>query len=236
MYDLEGDTQREALLAIDDNRSKLSSSPNKTAWKVPRIVAAGTSALLVMVLVMVVATSRGNHPIEFQSFSDQDELQVDFHRIDSISRPIPPLHPHHHATVRYTSRMEPGGNISYRREITAPCDHGMLLFSIGPARDDLPYKYDVYDDAYLFSDNKGLCIRYPDYTGYQVSKSPFWNPTDPMTIELKDLDPNKMHWISSREVNPSHSKKSVDKKIIGDYAVIAKHSFYTPHYYVSYFN
>ena len=154
------DTQREALLAIDDNRSNLASSPNKTtaAWKVARATVVAGAAALSLLLLMLVASSRGNHSVEFQLLSREDELQIDFHRVDALSKPIPPIHPHHYATVHYTSRMESGGQISYRRDITAPCDNGMLLFSIGPAKDDLPYKYDVYDDGYLFSDNKGLCI------------------------------------------------------------------------------
>ena len=133
--------------------------------------------------------------------------------------------------VTYSSHMDSDGSISYRRDIEAPCEHGMLLFSVGPAKDDLPYKYDIYEDAYLYSDNGGLCIFYPTYTGFQISSEPWWTPTDPMRIDVKPLDKSKMHWISSRFVNPHKSKKTVDGKIAGDYVIIAKHDFYTPHYY-----
>ena len=147
-----------------------------------------------------------------------------------LMKPIPPFHPHHQGQVTYSSTMKSDGSIVYRRDINAPCDYGMLLFNIGPAHDNLPYQYDVYDDAYLFSDNNGLCVFYPSYNGYQTAPFPFWKAMDPMKIIIKPLNTHTMHRISSRVV-PVGSTKKVDPKITGDYIIIAKHDYYNPHFY-----
>lgn len=149
----------------------------------------------------------------------------------NLDNPIPPIHPHHGGVVTYSSHMSSDGSVEYRRDIKAPCDHGMLVFSVGLAKDSMPYTYEIYNDAYLYSSNNGLCILNPWFTGYQVSKNPFWNPTDPMRIDIKPLNLNVMHWISSRVVDPYHSKKKYDRKLTGDYVVMAKHDFYNAHYY-----
>lgn len=149
----------------------------------------------------------------------------------NVNRPIPPIHPHHTAWVTYSSRMGPNANVEYRRDINAPCEYGMLIFSVGPAKDDLPYTYELYNDAYLYSDNNGLCLFYPSYTGYQTSNVPLWSPSDPLQVVLKQLNTNTMHWISSRVWNPHNSKKKWDRTKVGDYAIIAKHDFYDPHFY-----
>ena len=127
--------------------------------------------------------------------------------------------------------MGPDGSVEYRRDINAPCEFGMLLFSVGPAKDSLPYTYELYNDAYLYSDNNGLCMLYPSYNGYQTSKKPLWNPTDPLQVVLKPLDRGVMHWISSRVFDPYHSKKQWDRTKVGDYAIVAKHNFYDPGFY-----
>lgn len=154
--------------------------------------------------------------------------------------PIPPIHPHHTGSVHYSSVMNADGTTTYRRDINAPCDHGMLLFNVGPALDNLPYQYDLYGDAYLWSDNGGLCLFYPTYTGYQTSTAgPFWKlGYDPTTVNFEGLDPDfrHMHRISSRidvpEGGTAHNNsKAIDKQRAGDYIIMAHHNFYNIEYY-----
>ena len=154
--------------------------------------------------------------------------------------PIPPIHPVHTGSVQYSSVMEADGTVTYRRDIHAPCNYGMLVFNVGPSKDDLPYHYDLYGDAYLFSDNGGLCILYPTYTGYQVSPyGPFWKPGyDPATVKFRDLvtGVRHMHRISSRILSPpsggatQHSEE-ISKLMAGDYIIMGKHNFYSINYY-----
>jgi len=153
--------------------------------------------------------------------------------------PIPPFHPVHTGQVHYSSVMDVDGRVTYRRDIQAPCDYGMLIFNIGPSKDDLPYHYDVYGDAYLWSDNGGLCILYPTYFGYQVSNyGPFWRPGyDPTTVRFGDLvaGPGHMHRISSRIMRPStgadeHSAK-INRSKAGDFIIMGHHSFYGINFY-----
>lgn len=148
--------------------------------------------------------------------------------------PIPPFHPHHDGSVHYSSIMN-NGVVSYRREINAPCDYGMLIFTVGVANKELPYEYELYNEAYLWSDNAGLCILYPTYQGYQVSNEPFWKlGVDPETVTFTNLiaDPSSMHRVSSRELkvqNPTIS--GIDKSKLGDYVILARHNFYDVNYY-----
>jgi len=154
--------------------------------------------------------------------------------------PLPPIHPHHTGSVHYSSVMNPNGITTYRRDITAPCDYGMLVFNIGPAPDNMPYKYDVYGDAYLWSDNGSLCLLYPSYTGYQISaKAPFWKlGYDPMTVNFGDLssDFRRMHRISSRVLVPADGSArknagAIDKNRAGDYIIMGHYNFYSIDYY-----
>jgi len=171
-------------------------------------------------------------PMDFEIVSMNDVLAtLNKNTSIDVNGPIPPIHPHHTAWVTYSSRMDPDAHVEYRRDINAPCEYGMLIFSVGPAKDDLPYTYELYNDAYLYSDNNGLCLFYPSYTGYQTSNVPLWNPSDPLQVAFKQLNTNTMHWISSRVWDPHHSKKQWDRTKVGDYAIIAKHNFYDPHFY-----
>lgn len=151
--------------------------------------------------------------------------------------PIPPIHPHHTGSVHYSSVLNPDGSTTYRRDINAPCDYGMLVFNVGPASDDMPYKYDLYGDAYLYDNSAGLCILYPSYTGYQESKAPYWKlGYDPMTVIFKDLrvDFDSMHRISSRVEVPANANKNsklIDPDLAGDYIIVAPHDFYSIQYY-----
>lgn len=154
-------------------------------------------------------------------------------------RPIPPIHPVHTATVIYSSMMDPDGSRTYRRDINLPCDNGLLVFNVGPSSDALPYHWDVYADAYIWSDNGGLCILYPTYTAYQVSShGPFWRPGyDPTTVKFTNLLPqlSAMHQISSRLVGPPEGApqhtKEINPKKGGDYAIVTKGDFYDVGYY-----
>lgn len=153
--------------------------------------------------------------------------------------PIPPFHPVHTGQVHYSSVMDSGGTVTYRRDIEAPCDYGMLVFNIGPSKDDLPYHYDVYGDGYLWSDNGGLCIVYPTYTGFQLSSyGPFWRPGyDPTTVRFTNLvaDPIHMHRISSRILRPptgaTEHSKVINKTKAGDYIIMGHHNFYGINFY-----
>eukprot|EP00536_Pseudo-nitzschia_multiseries_P010270 jgi/Psemu1/307166/fgenesh1_kg.307_\ len=154
--------------------------------------------------------------------------------------PIPPIHPRHTGSVHYSSVMNSDGTTTYRRDINAPCDYGMLVFNVGPAQDTMPYKYELYGDAYLWSDNAGLCILYPSYTGYQLSTAaPFWKlGYDPMIVNFKDLGSEfgHMHRISSRILAPgdgSAHKNSIaiNKHTAGDYVIMGQHDFYSIQYY-----
>lgn len=135
--------------------------------------------------------------------------------------------------------MEADGTVIYRRDIEAPCDYGMLVFNIGPSSDDLPYPFDLYADAYLWSDNGGLCILYPTYRGYQESQyGPFWRPGyDPTMVKFGDLENRftHMHRISSRMLvpqsgAPQHSQE-INRDKAGDFVIIAKGNFYSIDYY-----
>jgi len=151
--------------------------------------------------------------------------------------PIPPIKPRHSGSVHYSAVINPDGTTTYRRDVNAPCDYGMLVFNVGPADDSLPFQYDLYEDAYLWSDNSGLCIFYPTYTGYQLGPKPWWTlGVDPTTVNLRDLvaDVTHMHRISSRLVIPKHASansKTIDKDRAGDYIILAHHNFYDINYY-----
>eukprot|EP00980_Cylindrotheca_fusiformis_P027679 scaffold22048_cov73-Cylindrotheca_fusiformis.AAC.1 len=175
--------------------------------------------------VVSAAAAEDTSMVEESVESDENEQAL------SLNGPIPPFHPHHTAFVTYSAHMSSGGSVEYRRDTRVPCNYGMLVFTVGLAKDDLPYRYEIYNDVYLFSDNHSLCIWNPWYTGYQVSHDPFWTLADPTSIEVKHLDEDKMHWISSRVINPYGSKKKYDRQKTGDYIVVAKHDFYDVHYY-----
>jgi len=171
--------------------------------------------------------------------NDIDSHRTNNNRIGTQLPPIPPLHPKHTGTVQYSSVMDAHGTVTYRRDFHAPCDNGMLVFNVGPSMDDLPYHYDLYGDAYLWSDNGGLCILYPTYDGYQLSNyGPFWRPGfDPTTVRFDNLiaDPNYMHRISSRILEPAkgannHSQQ-INRNRAGDYIIMGKHNFYGIRFY-----
>ena len=146
---------------------------------------------------------------------------------DSLGWHIKPIHPHHNGRVVYLTE-ETAAGIVYKRVFTVPCHYGMLVFNVGPAANYEPFSYDVYEDAYAYSDNNGLCVLYPSYTGIQTSAAPLWNPTDltDQTVGLGDT-PTK---ISTRVVKMPGSK-DMDPKRGGDFVVMREGNFYNPAYY-----
>lgn len=153
--------------------------------------------------------------------------------------PIPPIHPHHTGVAHYSSTMDADGTIIYRRDIRTPCNNGLLVFNVGPSKDEMPYHWEVYADAYIWSDNGGLCILYPEYTAFQLSQyGPFWRKgIDPTTVTFTNLidDFHVMHRISSRMLGPPEGAPEHTKQINhekgGDYVMMFKGDFYDVGYY-----
>lgn len=137
-------------------------------------------------------------------------------------------HTKYHGHVMYQATLKPNQQIEYTREFTAPCDFGILVFNIGPAAKYLPYKYDLYQDAYVFSNNKKMCWAYPSYRGIQRGPFPWWVQGDPTSFEVPTgKTPTK---ISSRVVRPLGSKNVTTPKG-GDFLIMAHGRFYTPAFY-----
>jgi hypothetical protein len=128
-----------------------------------------------------------------------------------------------------TEKVEGSDNYRYKRLFTVPCGDGILVFNIGPAIENQPYSYDIYQDNYAYSDNSGLCVLYPSYKGEQEADFPLWEPSDPtqLTINLGDT-PNK---ISTRIVAPVKAKSFDASKKGGDFCIMRSGNFYNPDYY-----
>jgi hypothetical protein len=147
-----------------------------------------------------------------------------------VSWHIKPIKPHHHGDVIFlTEKIEGSDNYRYKRLFTVPCGDGILVFNIGPAIENQPYSYDIYQDNYAYSDNSGLCVLYPSYKGEQEADFPLWEPSDPtqLTINLGDT-PNK---ISTRIVAPVKAKSFDASKKGGDFCIMRSGNFYNPDYY-----
>jgi hypothetical protein len=147
-----------------------------------------------------------------------------------LSWHIKPIKPHHHGDVIFlTEKVDGTDHYKYKREFTVPCGYGILVFNIGPALENQPYSYDIYQDNYAYSDNSGLCVIYPSYKGEQEADFPLWEPSDPtqMTIALGDT-PTK---ISTRVVAPNYSKPFDASKKGGDFCIMRSGNFYNPDYY-----
>jgi len=96
------------------------------------------------------------------------------------------------------------------------------------------HSFDLYDDAYVYSNNQGLCLLYPSYRGYQTGDDPFWIPDQDPTLQTIPLG-HSLNRISHK-INPqSIPTKSISKDAVaahgGDYAIMAKGDFYDPKYY-----
>jgi len=57
---------------------------------------------------------------------------------------IKPIHPHHSGRVVYLTEKNANG-IIYKRVFSVPCNYGMLVFNVGPAKSYEPFSYDVYE-------------------------------------------------------------------------------------------
>ena len=137
-------------------------------------------------------------------------------------------HHTHHGHVFYQATLKPNNQIEYAREFTAPCDHGILVFNVGPAAEYLPYMYDIYQDAYVFSNNKKMCWAYPTYRGIQKGPFSWWVQGDPTSFDvLTGLTPTK---ISHRIVRPIGAR-NISAHKGGDFLIMAHHKFYTPTFY-----
>eukprot|EP00523_Entomoneis_sp_CCMP467_P004807 CAMPEP_0168749702 /NCGR_PEP_ID=MMETSP0724-20121128/16858_1 /TAXON_ID=265536 /ORGANISM="Amphiprora sp., Strain CCMP467" /LENGTH=251 /DNA_ID=CAMNT_0008797631 /DNA_START=22 /DNA_END=777 /DNA_ORIENTATION=- len=132
-----------------------------------------------------------------------------------------------HGKVVFLTQDTGDGSLLYKRVFTAPCEHGLLVFNIGPAPDFAPYAYDVYEDAYGYADNGGLCPIYPSWTATQKATFPMWERDDPteQRIELGEIEQK----ISTRVVTHDGSKQFVKQG--GDFVIIRKGNFYNPSYY-----
>jgi hypothetical protein len=140
---------------------------------------------------------------------------------------VKPVRPHHHGEVVFSTEIDDEGNFVFKRTFTVPCGDGILVFSVGPAATYEPYAYELYDDAYVYSNNQGLCVLYPSYKAIQTSDEILWTPEDPnqQTLELGDL-PNK---ITARVTKKPDTKDDTQRG--GDFVVMRSGNFYTPVYY-----
>lgn len=151
----------------------------------------------------------------------------------SVGKKIHPPHPKklHHGEVLYKTVEDATEGRYYDRQFLIPCGYGLLVFNIGPADTNMPYDFDVYDDGYIFSNNGDMCVFYPSYKAHQNGPTPFWMPEDPTSFRVPLGD--KLTKISSR-VNKHPHTKETSKAVVargGDYLVMTKGDFYTPHYY-----
>lgn len=137
-------------------------------------------------------------------------------------------HKHHHAHISYQAVLQPNNEIEYSREFSVPCGYGILVFNIGPALDYEPFMYDIYQDAYVYSNNQKMCWVYPSYRGIQKGPFPFWVQGDPTSLDVPTGQ--VLNKISSRIVRPTKSKDFSAVKG-GDFLVVAKGNFYTPAFY-----
>mmetsp|Transcript_12014 Transcript_12014/g.13477 ORF Transcript_12014/g.13477 Transcript_12014/m.13477 type:complete len:342 (+) Transcript_12014:65-1090(+) len=208
-----------AFMVNDDGAGEVSPFMISSSKSFPIASTSASASMLRGTTTTTTTTAAGGNKALFSSFLS----------------PIPPFHPHHSGSVQYSSVMN-NGHISYRRDVNAPCDDGMLIFTVGVAAKELPYEYDLYNEAYLYSDNAGLCILYPTYVGYQLSPTPWWTVgVDPTTVIFTNLrlDPSSMHRVSSRQLptiqNPTTD--GIDPEKLGDYVIMAKHDFYNIDYY-----
>lgn len=142
-------------------------------------------------------------------------------------------HPHHEGYVDYYMEISPDmRQLIYVRQFNVPCGYGLLVFNVGPAANYAPYVLDIYDDAYVYSDNDGLCFFYPSYTGIQKGDEPFWSINDDDEKQVVPL--GSIAHISSRIVILPNTKpydNSKHRYLAGDYAIISRGNFYTPAYY-----
>eukprot|EP00522_Entomoneis_paludosa_P006346 CAMPEP_0172450592 /NCGR_PEP_ID=MMETSP1065-20121228/8874_1 /TAXON_ID=265537 /ORGANISM="Amphiprora paludosa, Strain CCMP125" /LENGTH=179 /DNA_ID=CAMNT_0013202385 /DNA_START=156 /DNA_END=695 /DNA_ORIENTATION=+ len=148
--------------------------------------------------------------------------------MDDVHGPWPKPKKLSKGKVVYWTKDTTEGTTEYTRIFTVPCAYGVLAFNIGPAPQYAPYAYEIYQDAYAFSDNGGLCPLYPSWKASQTSDFVLWNPqTDANEHEVKLGDTEQL--ISTRVVQPPHSKANVAHG--GDFVIMRKGNFYSPQYF-----
>ena len=124
----------------------------------------------------------------------------------------------------------------YKREFTIPCNYGVLVFNIGPASKDQSFDFELYDTAYLWSNNYYMCWVYPYYSAFQMrTHQPFWKDgIDPKHQTYRNVNSDKLNHISTH-ININHNNtKPMDKfyaKKGGDYMIMGKGKFWDPHYW-----
>ena len=196
----------------------------------PHILATSyTSSNNVDIAVPVLSSDGLSHQQQLRSGSTTASS-----RSNNIDWHIKPIKPHHTGHVSYVTEISSDRNhLIYKRIFNAPCGYGMLVFNVGPAAVYEPYTYELYDDAYAYSNNEGLCVLYPSYNGIQESTAPLWSFNDEleMTVPLGDTPTQ----ISTRIVIPPNTKpiNTTDptKYHGGDYLIIQDGNFYNPTYY-----
>ncbi len=163
---------------------------------------------------------------QYQLRHENDDHPLEWH--------VKPLKPHHTGHVTYVTEISSDRNhLIYKRIFNAPCGYGMLVFNVGPAALYEPYTYELYEDAFAYSNNDGLCVLYPSYNGVQEATVPLWSFNDEMemTVPLGDTPTQ----ISTRIVIPPNTKHinttDPSKYHGGDYLIIREGNFYNPTYY-----
>jgi hypothetical protein len=208
--------------------SSLSVTMFRKVWYVCAVVSISIFAIGAWLLTDSI---RDNFLVQPLQSSPHSNINIDMRSLQWHIKPIKPLH--EGKVVYVTAVSDQDDSVIYKRIFTAPCGDGMLVFNVGPAAEYEPYAYELYEDAYAYSNNGGLCVLYPSYRGIQTSPYPLWTAADrtEMTVRLGDL-PNQ---ISTRVVTPPHTKpynhSSTNHQPGGDFLVIRSGNFYNPTYY-----
>jgi hypothetical protein len=130
-----------------------------------------------------------------------------------------------HGRVDYLMEYNAAGAPVYHRDITGPCDYGILTFKVAPASKSMPYSFDVYDDKFVFHDDLCTPIK-PSRTISDVSDHAFLLPGDPTLVTAKF---NYLTRMSSLVINPPNTKQINADAVAayaGDYVVVARGDFY----------
>jgi hypothetical protein len=156
------ESHKEPLLEAPSNAQYSDDNfQNRRCNKIYQLAKKGFLVGAVISVLFMILSYHQNQPLEivlqdFQNSKGSSASEVfsivraDHTNNESLSeleKPIPPIHPKHYAVISYSSAMDPSAKVQYRRDITVPCDHGMLVFSVGLAKDEMPYTYEVYNDA-----------------------------------------------------------------------------------------
>ena len=131
------------------------------------------------------------------------------------------------ARVYYGTTQDDHHRMMYKRDYVLPCNYGLLVLNVGPAPTDQHYDFDIYDDAYLWSNNNNMCVLYPHWKAYQQGYQPMWNPTDPTYYSYNHVNKHEMHKISTL-IHHRDGTKDIDAGIKakgGDYVIFGRGPF-----------